>query len=216
MIHKEGRLSIVLATFILGGLGITITFVGLPLVIELIFQVACALVWLFIVQFFRNPKVNTPDVSNAIIAPANGKVVVIEEIMFNEMPYRQISIFMSPLDVHLNRSPITGKVVKVDYFKGLHMPAWRPKASSDNERSLLHIQNEHILIGVKQIAGAMARRIVCYPTLGASLSAGQEFGFIKFGSRVDVLLPLNCTLAIQLDAVVKGGESILATYPIIS
>jgi phosphatidylserine decarboxylase len=213
MIHREGYKTIFIATFIL-----IIWYVVAVYLYQQHFLVGISwatlgtAVWVFIIQFFRNPKINIPQQNNIILAPANGKVVVIEKIMHDNKEWIQVSIFMSPLDVHVNRSPITGTVKKMEYFAGTHVPAWKPKASLENERTYIEIQNEDILIAVKQIAGAMARRIVCYAKEEKLVQQGQEIGFIKFGSRVDVLMPVNVQIKVKINEAVTGGESILATY----
>lgn len=213
MIHKEGYKSIFIATVLLFLWYIIAYFLyQWHFMAGLGWAVAGTAIWLFIVQFFRNPKVNIPKQENIILAPANGKVVVIEKIQHQGKEWLQLSIFMSPLDVHVNRSPVSGTVKKVQYFAGTHIPAWKPKASSENERTYIEIQNEPILIAVKQIAGAMARRIVCYVRENEMVQAGQEIGFIKFGSRVDVLMPAHVHIHVKINDAVTGGETILATY----
>jgi phosphatidylserine decarboxylase len=214
MIHKEGYKTIFIATVLL-----LLWYGGAYYLYQQVhfmagtgWGVAGTAIWVFIVQFFRNHKVNIPQQNNVILAPANGKVVVIEKIMQDNKEWIQLSVFMSPLDVHVNRSPITGIVKKVEYFAGTHVPAWKPKASLENERTYIEIQNEHVLIGVKQIAGAMARRIVCYAKEENIVKQGQEIGFIKFGSRVDVLMPAHVHIQVDLNDAVTGGESILAKY----
>ncbi|MCS7075508.1 MAG: phosphatidylserine decarboxylase family protein [Bacteroidia bacterium] len=213
MIHKEGYKTILIATVVL-----LLFYVGayvlysVQSIVSVSLAVVSTAVWFFIIQFFRNPRVNIPKQGNIILSPANGKVVVIERISHQSKVWIQISIFMSPLDVHVNRSPIKGIVKKVEYFAGRHIPAWKPKASLENERTYIEIQNKQIEIAVKQIAGAMARRIVCYLKQNDVLDAGQEIGFIKFGSRVDVLIPPQAQVQVTLDTHVIAGESILATY----
>lgn len=213
MIHKEGYKSIFIVTVILFFWYFIAYFLYQQHTVAGIgWGIAGTMVWVFVVQFFRNPKVNIPKQDNIILAPANGKVVVIEKIQHQNQEWIQLSVFMSPLDVHVNRSPISGTIKKVEYFSGTHVPAWKPKASLENERTYLEIKNEHILIGLKQIAGAMARRIVCYATENQEIKMGQEIGFIKFGSRVDVLMPVQVHIHVQINDAVTGGESILATY----
>jgi phosphatidylserine decarboxylase len=213
MIHKEGYKSIFIATVVLFTWYIAAYFLyQWHFMIGMGWGLVGTAIWVFIVQFFRNPKVNTPKQNNIILAPANGKVVVIEKIQHQNKEWIQLSVFMSPLDVHVNRSPISGTIKKVEYFAGTHVPAWKPKASLENERTYIEIQNEHILIAVKQIAGAMARRIVCYAKENETIGIGQEIGFIKFGSRVDVLMPAHIQIQVNINDAVKGGVTILATY----
>lgn len=170
---------------------------------------------LFVVLFFRVPKRNLTFSENKIVAPADGKVVVIEEITdteyFNDRRI-QLSIFMSPVNVHLNRAPVSGTVVYNNYYKGKYLVAWHPKSSTLNERHSIVLENTNGLILVKQIAGAMAKRICNYAVPGKHLKQGQEFGFIKFGSRVDVLLPLDAKIEVKLGQMVKCGITVLASF----
>ena len=170
-------------------------------------------VLLFLVSFFRVParKLSTGD--DLVICPADGKVVVIEEIIDEEYfkdKRLQISIFMSPANVHQNRNPIGGEVVYNMYHKGKYLVAWHPKSSTENERHSVVIRNSHGEVLVKQIAGAMARRIVNYLSVGQKVQQSAEMGFIKFGSRVDVLLPVGTIVDVQLNQVVQGGVTVLA------
>jgi len=168
-----------------------------------------------ILQFFRNPARETKAEQTHIVAPADGKVVVIEEVEESEHfkdKRIQLSIFMSPFDVHVNRYPISGTVTKVVYHPGLYLVAWHPKSSTENERSTVvveHANGQSVLF--RQIAGAMAKRIVCYSKLGDKAVAGAEMGFIKFGSRVDVFLPVGTKLNVKIGDVVKGGVTILGS-----
>ena len=166
-----------------------------------------------IINFFRNPQRPGSEEENVIIAPADGKVVVIEET--DESEYFkdkriQLSIFMSPLDVHVNRSPISGKLTYVKYHPGKYLVAWHPKSSTENERNTVVIANPKIQILMRQIAGAVARRIRFYKEEGDDTTSGGELGFIRFGSRVDVFLPLGTGLDVQLNEQVYGGKTILA------
>jgi len=170
---------------------------------------------IFIVLFFRIPKRNLTFSENKIVAPADGKVVVIEEItdteFFNDKRM-QISIFMSPVNVHLNRAPVSGTVIYNNYYKGKYLVAWHPKSSTLNERHSIVLENSNGLVLVKQIAGAMAKRICNYALPGKKFEQGEEFGFIKFGSRVDVLLPLDAKIEVQLGQMVKCGITVLASF----
>lgn len=172
--------------------------------------------FLFILSFFRNPNRPIPiNDSNRIYAPADGKVVVIEEIdeteYFNDRRL-QISIFMSPLNVHVNRTPVDSTVKKIIYHEGKYLPAWNPKSSTENERCYTVFDTEGGVIMLKQIAGALARRIVNFTQEGASLSQGEEYGFIKFGSRVDLILPLTANVVATMDQKVKGNVDVIATF----
>lgn len=173
------------------------------------------LFFLFIISFFRVPnRVLTID-ENKIIAPADGKVVVIEETIDEEYfkdKRLQISIFMSPANVHQNLNPVSGEVLYSQYHKGKYLVAWDPKSSTENERHSVVIQAKQSPVLVKQIAGAVARRIVNYLKPGQKVEQGGELGFIKFGSRVDVLLPAGTKVDVQLNQVVKGGITVLASW----
>lgn len=171
--------------------------------------------FLFILFFFRIPKREHTFSENKIVAPADGKVVVIEEI--NDAEYFhdrriQVSIFMSPLNVHVNRVPVGGSVVYNHYHKGKYFVAWHPKSSLLNERHSIVLQNVNGAILVKQIAGALAKRICNYAQPGKIFKQGEEFGFIKFGSRVDMLLPLDAIIEVQLGQVVKSGVTVIASF----
>jgi phosphatidylserine decarboxylase len=168
---------------------------------------------LFVISFFRLPKREHTFDENAIIAPADGKVVVIEETVDEEYFHEkrlQISVFMSPANVHVNRNPISGKVLYSKYHKGKYLVAWDPKSSTENERHSVVLSNNKITILVKQIAGAVARRIVNYSKVDENVKQNNELGFIKFGSRVDLLLPTNVKTAVKIGDVVQGGVTVLA------
>ncbi len=172
-----------------------------------------AFLTLTILQFFRDPKREFTIGENLIIAPADGKVVVIEEVEEKEYfknKRLQVSIFMSPINVHINRYPIAGKVSFFKYHPGKFLAAWEPKSSTDNERTTVvvkHKNGQEILF--RQVAGALARRIVWYCKEGDAAEQCQEMGFIKFGSRVDLYFPLNTPLKVKIGDVVKGSQSIL-------
>jgi phosphatidylserine decarboxylase len=216
-IHKEGYPTIAIVTVISAALILTI-HLHLEPISSILGWLAYIIVigfWLFIISFFRIPKrVHTFD-ENAIIAPADGKVVVIEETIDEEYFHEkrlQISVFMSPANVHVNRNPISGKVLYSQYHKGKYLVAWDPKSSTENERHSIVLSNPRITILVKQIAGALARRIVNYAKVESAQQQNEEFGFIKFGSRVDLLLPLDVKTEVKIGDVVKGGVTILARY----
>lgn len=184
--------------------------------IYLIILFVFIVLFLFIVSFFRIPGRHLSEGENKIIAPADGKLVVIEE-MTDEEYFKgkrlQLSIFMSPANVHVNRYPVSGKVVYNQYHKGKYLVAWNPKSSTDNERQSIVIDKKgkgEIL--VKQIAGALAKRICNYAKAGEEVKQNDELGFIKFGSRVDVLLPVGTKLNVTLNQKVQGGVTVLATW----
>lgn len=184
-----------------------------PLLTLIIFIVTLGL-FLFIISFFRVPNRKLVTGEKLVVAPADGKVVVIEETIDTEYFHDkrlQISIFMSPANVHQNRSPISGEVVYSTYHKGKYLVAWHPKSSTENERHSVVIKNTRAEVLVKQIAGALAKRIVNYLREGQTIEQSAEFGFIKFGSRVDVLLPPGTQVNVKLNEVVKGGITVLAT-----
>ena len=168
-----------------------------------------------VLQFFRNPKRNTILNPNHIIAPADGKVVVIEEVVEHEYfkdKRIQVSIFMSPLNVHVNRYPISGAVKYAKYHAGKFLVAWHPKSSIENERTTIVVENETAgPILFRQVAGAVARRIMMYSKAEDKAVQGKDMGFIKFGSRIDLFLPLDAKINADIDDVVKGGETIVAT-----
>lgn len=214
-IHKEGYKIIGIAALVFGLINIaSFIFIGdeHPKIEGIIF-IASVLFFLFIVSFFRIPYRSLTKGEREIVCPADGKVVVIEEIMeeeyFNDKRL-QISIFMSPANVHVNRNPVSGEVIYNKYHKGKYLVAWHPKSSMENERHCVVIKNKRGEVLVKQIAGAMAKRIVNYLSVGQEVHQGNEFGFIKFGSRVDVILPLDTKVNVQLNQMVKGGVTVLA------
>jgi phosphatidylserine decarboxylase len=170
--------------------------------------------FLFILYFFRIPRRELTFSESKVVAPADGKVVVIEQINDTEYFHDdriQVSIFMSPVNVHVNRVPMDGTVVYNHYHKGKYLVAWHPKSSTLNERHSIVLENAHGTILVKQIAGALAKRICNYAEPGKVFKQGEEFGFIKFGSRVDVLLPLDALVEVQPGQVVKSGVTIIAS-----
>ena len=171
--------------------------------------------FILIVQFFRDPHRETPVGDDLIIAPADGKVVVIEEV--DEPEYlktkcRQISIFMSPINVHVNRYPTSGKVLYEKYHPGKYLVAWHPKSSTENERTTVVVEHPKGQVLFRQIAGALAKRIVNYAKVGHVAKAGAEYGFIKFGSRIDIYLPLECEINVELNQKTVGGETVIARW----
>lgn len=215
--HREGKLTItitiLLVLFINTGMYLIFPQFGIWNAIALVITLALLYI---ILQFFRNPPRNTVANPEHIIAPADGKVVVIEEV--EEPEYfkgkrLQVSIFMSPFNVHVNRYPIAGDVTYVKYHPGLYLVAWHPKSSTDNERSTVVVKDEkgrEVLF--RQIAGALAKRIVYYSKPGDKAVQGGEMGFIKFGSRVDLYLPIGTKINVEKEQVVRGGETAIATF----
>ncbi len=179
----------------------------------MILMLASVISMLVVTAFFRNPKRFPYPDENKIMAPADGKIVVIEEVEEPEFfgdKRLMVSIFMSVKNIHVNRNPISGLVKYIKYHPGRYWVAWHPKSSEENERTSIVIGNKNIDILVRQIAGKLARRIVYYLNEGDKILQGSEFGFIKFGSRVDIFLPLDTKLNIKLHQRVKGGETIIA------
>jgi phosphatidylserine decarboxylase len=216
-IHREGYKSIGIAALLFGLINVvSFSFLSAvaPWLTMAIFIITLAF-FLFIVSFFRIPKRELTINEGQVICPADGKVVVIEEItdkeFFNDKRI-QVSIFMSPANVHVNRNPVSGKVKYSQYHKGKYLVAWDPKSSEENERHSVVIENAKGIILVKQIAGAVAKRICNYLAVGDEVKQCNELGFIKFGSRVDVLLPVNAKINVQLNQVVKGGVTVLASF----
>lgn len=175
--------------------------------------IASIVMLLFIISFFRVPQRTMSLGEKLVVAPADGKVVVIEEI-FDEEYFKdrrlQVSIFMSPANVHQNRTPVSGEIVYSQYHKGKYLVAWNPKSSTENERHSVVIKNQAAEVLVKQIAGAVAKRIINYLKVGQKVEQSAEMGFIKFGSRVDVLLPVGTKVNVSLNQHVQGGVSVLA------
>ncbi|MCX6121612.1 MAG: phosphatidylserine decarboxylase family protein [Ignavibacteriales bacterium] len=170
----------------------------------------------FVTNFFRDPERRTPNGENLIIAPADGKIVVVKKVFDNEFFHSdvwQVSIFMSPLNVHVNRNPVSGTVKYTRYVKGEYFAAFEDKASEKNEQMIVGLESAHGKVMLKQIAGFVARRIVCPLKLSDTVIAGERFGMIKFGSRVDVLLPLSVDLRTKTGDVTIAGETILGEYP---
>lgn len=214
-LHREGLKIILIATLLLGTVNFGLyEWVGDNWITKSIL-ILSLIIYILILQFFRNPKRFTHINEKHIIAPADGKVVVIEDV--EEPEYfkgkrKQISIFMSPVNVHVNRYPISGKVTYQRYYPGKYLVAWHPKSSTENERTTVVVQNEQGAVLFRQIAGALARRIVCYAKEGAVAQQGAEFGFIKFGSRIDIFIPVECKVLVNLEEKTKGGETVLAEF----
>lgn len=213
MFHKEGQKIIFISLILVGGLFLLIDFIEIPWLIKTL-QIGLLVFFILILQFFRNPKRHTQHNDTHVISPVDGKVVVIEEV--EEPEYfkdkrLQVSIFMSPTNVHVTRYPVGGKVVFSKYHPGKYLVAWHPKSSEENERTTVVVENQKIgKVLYRQIAGALARRIVNYAKKDMNVVQGNDAGFIKFGSRVDLFLPLDSKLKVNLDQKVKGGETIIA------
>jgi phosphatidylserine decarboxylase len=213
-LHKEGVYYLIYSgLFFLGTVALFIFFMSIYTL--LLLGVSTFFLVVFLI-FFRNPKRahGTKD-TDFILAPADGKVVVVERTMENEYlktEVTQISIFMSPLNVHSNKSPIAGEVLYQQYHPGEYLVAWHPKSSELNERNTVVIKRKQSVILVRQSAGKVARKIISYTRPGALLARGEEFGFIKFGSRVDVFLPLDCEVIAKIGQTVKGGITEIARF----
>ncbi|HLU17829.1 MAG TPA: phosphatidylserine decarboxylase family protein [Edaphocola sp.] len=217
-IHREGYKYITIATVLF----ILLAFLNYKFVygesvlcqsIYWFLQTAFFLLWFWVLWFFRIPSREFTQGDNLVIAPADGKVVVIEETDENEYfkdRRIQVSIFMSPLNVHVNRSPIRGLVKYVKYHPGRYLVAWHPKSSTENERTTVVVGNNKTTLLMRQIAGALARRICYYVKEGQSIDQNAEFGFIRFGSRVDIFFPIGTKIDVTIGQHVKGGQTILA------
>lgn len=216
MIAREGYLIVAIA-FVLA---LSLVLVGLRFspVGRILFVIAAVLILGFTLYFFRDPRRTPPaGAEHLLLAPADGKVVVVDEVeepLYLKGRARQVSIFLSPLNVHVNRAPADGVIEYDNYVPGDYLVAWHPKASEKNERSqlgLLHPSGTRVLF--KQIAGAVARRIVYHITVGDTVKAGERFGIVKFGSRMDVLVPSNVQIDVKVGDRVRAGETILGRLP---
>ena len=214
-IHREGRSLLFGLLILLSAVSYGIHYwvgEGLYLNVHILISV---ILYLIVLQFFRNPAITVEKNENHILAPADGKVVVIEETTEEEYlkdKRIQVSIFMSPFNVHVNRMPASGIISYFKYHPGKYLVAWHPKSSTENERTTVSVKlinGEQVLF--RQIAGALARRICLYIKEGARMEQGQEFGFIKFGSRVDLFLPLNAKIQVKNGQKTIGGRTIIAT-----
>jgi len=214
MFHKEGHKIIVITLIVIvGGFLLVDSFIDITW-LRTILMVALLAFLILILQFFRNPKRNTQLNDGQVISPVDGKVVVIEEVFEKEYfkeKRLQVSVFMSPINVHVTRYPIGGNVVFSKYHEGKYLVAWHPKASEENERTTVVVENKKYgKVLHRQIAGALAKRIVNYAKVDDKAIQGGESGFIKFGSRVDLFLPLDTKIKVALNQKVRGGESIIA------
>ena len=214
MFHKEG-FKIIINTFLLcAAIALASEYLIENFWIQKSLQVASVVIMVLVLQFFRNPKRVTVLNDHHIISPVDGKVVVIEEVFEKEFfkdKRLQVSIFMSPINVHVTRYAISGSVVFSKYHPGKYLVAWHPKSSELNERMTVVVENKTVgQILYRQIAGAVARRIVNYAKVGDKVVQGTDAGFIKFGSRVDVFLPIGTQINVKKDQIVKGGQDCIA------
>lgn len=212
-IHREGRGIIATLTLIIFAVNVPL-FMYMPNWVGAITLVLCAALLVFVTYFFRNPtRIVEVSNENLLIAPADGRVVVVEPTIENEYFHErrlQVSIFMSPFNVHANWYPVEGKVLMSEHQDGRHQGAWLPKSSTENERSLVVIETKsNMQIAMRQIAGAMARRIVTYAKAGHLAQRNEHMGFIKFGSRVDLYLPLDSEIFVKVGEAVTGNETII-------
>ena len=209
MFHKEGHLIILYTFLLIALITVLVDFFIENQILKYILQIFCLLMLILILQFFRNPKRKFNLNPEKVLSPVDGKIVAIEEVFENEYfndKRLQVSIFMSPINVHVTRYPIGGEVLYSKYHPGKYLVAWHPKSSEKNERTTIVINNKNIgKILYRQIAGLMARRIVNYAKVEENVIQGNDAGFIKFGSRVDLFLPLNVKINVKINQNVKGG-----------
>ena len=207
-IHREGYSFLSVLLIFLLGINIAGQFFSITGFYLNIILLVSVFIFLFFLQFFRNPKIKKTIDNSKVISPANGKVVNIEEVYEDEYFGEKkllISIFMSPFDVHINRYPISGTVKYYQHHKGKYLVAWHPKSSILNERTTTVIENKKITLLVRQIAGTVARRIVNYTKVKDKVKQSEELGFIKFGSRADIYLPLNFNVVVKKGDKAVGG-----------
>jgi phosphatidylserine decarboxylase len=212
-IHKEGTPTLLLSFIVLAILNF-LSYTYLPLIFPFLLVISIGL-YLFLVSFFRKPDRSVTQTNDQnVLSPCDGKVVVIEKVMepeFLKTECLQVSIFMSPLNVHINWYPSGGQVLYSKYHPGKFLAAWHPKASTENERTTVCYENQGKKILFRQVAGALARRIVNYAKAGDQAIQGKEMGFIKFGSRVDLYLPLDAKISVNLNDKVSGNRTVIAT-----
>jgi len=214
-IHREGRVLLFVLLIILFAVNWAFAhFLPGYTLFQNILLIASIVFYLIILQFFRNPIFDIKRNDRQVLAPADGKVVVIEETEETEylkQRRRQVSIFMSPVNVHVNRMPVAGTVSYYKYHIGKYLVAWHPKSSTENERTTVVVKMKNgVEILFRQIAGALARRIKCYVKENQAFQQGEEFGFIKFGSRVDIFLPLDAKVVVNIGDITKGGRTVIA------
>jgi len=217
MFHKEGYLIILNTFLIIAAITVLVEYNISIEWLKIIIQVTALILFILVLQFFRNPKRTTSKNEKHLIAPVDGKVVIVEEVFEKEYfkdKRIQISIFMSPLNVHVTRYTMSGIVNFSKYHPGKYLVAWHPKSSEHNERTTIVLENKTFgEVLYRQIAGAVARRIVNYAEKGSQVVQGEDAGFIKFGSRVDLFLPLKTQIDVKVDDVVKGGVQTIAHLP---
>ncbi len=214
MFHKEGHKILLISFILLLGLSlVTDKFIDIVW-LKTLLLVTFLVLFILVAQFFRNPKRKTVINDKQVLSSVDGKVVVIEEVFEKEYfkdKRLQVSVFMSPLNVHVTRYPISGKVLFSKYHPGKYLVAWHPKASEENERTTIVVENStYGKVLYRQIAGALAKRIVNYAKADDSAIQGADAGFIKFGSRVDFFLPLYTNIKVELNQKVKGGKTVIA------
>ena len=215
MFHKEGYKIILITLVLVIAMSLAADYFIVNNYLRSTIMLLAIVMLVLVLQFFRNPKRNINTNEDHVVSPVDGKVVVIEEVFekefFNEKRL-QVSVFMSPINVHVTRYPVAGQVVFSKYHPGKFLVAWHPKSSEENERTTVVVNSKNFGdVLHRQIAGALARRIVNYAEKGQQVTQGSDSGFIKFGSRVDVFLPIGTKLDVKLNDVVKGGSSILAS-----
>ena len=214
MFHKEGFFIIIFTFLFTAGIALGADFFIDILWLKWGMQIVALGLLIIVLQFFRNPKRSTPINTDHVIAPVDGKVVVIEEVFEKEYFKDQrlmVSIFMSPINVHVTRYAMSGKILSSKYHPGKYLVAWHPKASEENERTTIVLENQSFgAVLYRQIAGAIARRIVNYAQEGQNVVQGTDAGFIKFGSRVDLYFPLGTNINVEINQVVKGGIDVVA------
>lgn len=217
-IHREGHTILFVLLIVLFGLNwLVFSFYPQSPLVQNSAILVSVIFYLLILQFFRNPLFDITVNTKHVLAPADGKVVVVEEA--EETEYfksrkKMVSIFMSPVNVHVNRSPVSGVISFFKYHPGKYLVAWHPKSSTENERTTVAVRMQNgVEVVFRQIAGALARRIKWYIKEGQSIEQGQEFGFIKFGSRVDIFLPLEAKITVKVGDLTKGGRTIIAELP---
>ena len=216
-IHREGHRILLSLIVILLIINVAIfSFFPDAAIVQQLTIIASSVVFILVLQFFRSPnrKHNLSD--DWVLCPADGKIVAIEEVEepeYYQGKRLQVSVFMSPLNVHVNRYAISGKVTYFKYHEGLYLIASHPKSSTENERTTVVVENGSRSVLLRQIAGAVARRIITYAKVGDEAKQGGEFGFIKFGSRVDIFMPTDVNVQVKLGDVVKGGITVIAKFP---
>jgi len=213
-IHKEGK-KIIPVSFVILALLYALLYWLIPIfAVQIVLAVAGIIFFVLIVRFFRDPDFDLHLSDNEIVAPADGKIVVIEETEESEYlkdKRIQVSIFMSPLNVHVNRSPIDGVISYFKYHPGKFFVAWHPKSSTDNERTSIAIKMKNgVEVLMRQVAGAAARRICFYSEEGKETTQGEKFGFIRFGSRIDLYLPVDADIQVQMNQISFGGRTVIA------